>query len=61
MPPANTGTKSVDRTWKSVVVDADPDFERDKRNEVEYEFEGKGRKRVFTANRANRHPFNVED
>lgn len=33
-----TGTKSVDRTWKSVVVKADPDFEREKRNELEYKF-----------------------
>jgi hypothetical protein len=46
---ANTGTKSVDRTWKSAVVAADPDFEAQKRREPEYEFSNG---KVFSANRA---------
>lgn len=34
----NTGTKSVERTWKSIVVEIDPDFEAEKKKELEYEF-----------------------
>jgi len=55
---ARTGTKSVDRTWKSVVVAADPDFEAEKRREPEYEMSNG---RVFSANRAQRHPYDQED
>ncbi len=56
--PRDTGTRSNDRTWKSVVVAADPDFEAAKRREPEYEFSNG---KVFTANRANRHPYNIEE
>lgn len=54
--PGNT--KSVDRTFKSVVVAADPNFEADKRNELEYKMSNG---REFRANPAKRHPYNVED
>jgi hypothetical protein len=33
-----TYTKSVDRTWISVVTSADPEFENEKRRELEYKF-----------------------
>lgn len=52
-----TGTKSSERTWKSVVVAADPDFEAQIRREPEYEYSNG---RVFTANRANRFPYDQE-
>jgi hypothetical protein len=32
--------------WRTLVIRADPDFEKDRRVEVEYEFS----KRVFTGN-----------
>lgn len=51
MSPRDTGTRSVERTWKEIVVEADPDFEAEKRKETEYEFSN-GRK--FTANPAKR-------
>ena len=47
-------TKSVDRTFKSVVLKADPDFEAEKRNELEYEFSNK---RQFRGNPAMRGPY----
>lgn len=56
MVDRSTGTKSIERTWKSVVTEADPDWEAQKRREPEYEF----RERTFTANRANRHPYDQE-
>ena len=56
--PDSTGTRSKDRTWKGVVVEADPDLESDKRLEPEYEFSNG---RVFKADRAKRHPYNIED
>lgn len=62
--PRSTGTKSRDRTWKSVVAEADPDFEAQKRREVEYDFSGAGRSgqgRVFTANRDKRFPYDQAD
>lgn len=55
--PQNTNTKSAERTWKSEVVRADPDFEAQKRKEPEYEFSN-GRK--FDANRAKRFPYDQE-
>lgn len=51
---ATTGTKSIERTWKSVVTAADPDWEAQKRREPEYEMSNG---KVFSANRANRHPY----
>jgi hypothetical protein len=42
--------KSVTIPWRSIVIRADPDYEKTKRNEVEYEFS----KRVFTGNMARR-------
>lgn len=51
---SNTGTKSVDRTWKSKVIAADPDFEAEKRKDVEYEFSND---RKFTGNPAQRGPY----
>lgn len=54
MTTQNTNTKSVERTWKSVVVAADPDFEAQKRREPEYEMSNG---RVFTANRDLRFPY----
>lgn len=44
-------TKSVNRTWKSMVLRADSDFEAEKRNEVEYRFSND---REFKANPAQR-------
>jgi hypothetical protein len=40
------------------VVAADPDFEAEKRREPEYEMSNG---RVFSANRAQRHPYDQED
>lgn len=58
MSTGSTGTKSVNRTFKSLVLQADPDFEREKRNETEYEFSN-GRK--FTANPATRGAYAPEE
>jgi len=49
-------TKSVDYPFKEIVVAADPDFEREKRNEIEYEFRGK----TFRANRSKRFPYDQD-
>ena len=49
--PRSTGTRSVERTWKEIVVAADPDFEAEKKKDTEYEFSN-GRK--FTGNVAKR-------
>ena len=54
-PPGNT--KSVERTWKSIVVAADPDFEREKRNETEYRMSNG---REFRGNPANRGPYSED-
>lgn len=51
MTAPTTRTKSVSRTWKSLVLKVDPDFEAAKRNELEYEFSNK---REFRANPAER-------
>ena len=58
MTAANTNTRSFDRTWKSVVVKADPDYEARKRREPEYEFSNG---KVFTANRATRFPYDQDE
>lgn len=58
MSNAPTNTKTNERTWKSVCVVADPEFEAAKRNEPEYEMSNG---RVFSANRSNRHPYNIDD
>ena len=55
---STTRTKTVERTWKSLVLKADPDFEAERRREPEYEFSNG---RVFKADRAKRHPYNIED
>lgn len=55
---ASTGTKSVNRTWKTLVLKADPDFEAQKRNEIEYEFSNK---REFRANPATRGAYAPEE
>jgi hypothetical protein len=52
-----TGTKSKERTWKSVVTAADPDWEAQKRKEPEYVFSNG---REFNANRAKRWPYEEE-
>lgn len=62
----DTGTKSVERTWKSIVAAADPEFEAEKRREIEYDFSDRAgpsgrRGRVFTANRARRHPYDLDE
>jgi hypothetical protein len=51
-------TKSVDVTWKSLVVKADPDFEAEKRRVTEYEMSNG---RTFKANPTHRHPYNTEE
>lgn len=51
-------TKSVDRTFKSVVVAADPDFEAEKRNDLEYKFSNG---REFRDNPAKRGPYASEE
>lgn len=43
--------KSISIPWKALVLRKDPDFERDKRNEVEYQFSNG---RTFRADPAKR-------
>jgi competence transcription factor ComK len=50
-------TKSIERTWISMVKQHDPDFEAQKRRETEYEFSNG---RTFKANPAKRHPYNID-
>lgn len=38
MPLFVPSVRRTVRTWRELVIKADPDFERDKRNELEYEF-----------------------
>lgn len=51
-------TKSVNRTYASLVRQADPNFEADKRNQVEYEFSND---RKFTGNPARRGAYAPEE
>ena len=44
------GKRSIEIPFRAMVTKADPDFERERRNEPEYEFRG----RTFRANRAKR-------
>lgn len=60
MTQRNTGTKSVERTWRSIVVAADPDFEAGKKREPEYDYTDKPGGRMFTANRALRFPYDQD-
>lgn len=56
----NTGTRSVERTWASIVKDKEPDFEAQKRRETEYDFRDAGRAgqgRLFATDRAKRFPY----
>jgi hypothetical protein len=45
-----TKVKNTTRPWLVLVTQADPNFERDKHHEIEYEFTG----RVFYADRSKR-------
>jgi len=46
----NNRVVSTDRPWLVLVTQADPNFERDKHHEIEYEFSG----RWFYADRSRR-------
>ena len=46
--------KSISIPWKALVQRHDPDLERDKRNEIEYQFSNG---RTFRANPATRGPY----
>ncbi|HWW46303.1 MAG TPA: hypothetical protein VNZ94_00490 [Xanthobacteraceae bacterium] len=46
--------KSLSTPWKALVLRADPDFERDRRDVVEYEMSNG---RSFRANPAKRGPY----
>jgi hypothetical protein len=48
-------SSGIDVPYRTLVIKADPDFERDARNVTEYEFT----RRRFTANPAERGAFNV--
>jgi hypothetical protein len=52
-----TGTRSIDIPWRGLINMKDPDLERDKRKEIEYEFT----KRKFTADPAKRGAYAPED
>jgi len=54
---STTGTRSVNRTWKSIVLAADPDFEAEKKRELEYEMSNG---REFRGNPATRGPYGEE-
>lgn len=49
--PPFTKTRLVVIPWKTLVVKADPDYERQKLDEVEYVFSGN---RVFTSRNSNK-------
>lgn len=53
MPPYNPPIKgtSLSVPWRALVLRADPDFERERRREVEYEMTNG---RVFRADRSKR-------
>jgi hypothetical protein len=46
----NNRVMHTDRPWLVLVTQADPNFQRDKRHEIEYEFSG----RRFYADRSKR-------
>lgn len=52
--PAITKVSTRIVPFKSFVVQADPDFERAKRNEIFYEFT----RRIFTGNNQTAGPYN---
>lgn len=54
----STDTKSVNRTWRTLVLKADPDFEAQKRNELEYKFSND---REFRGNPATRGAYAPEE
>lgn len=51
-------TKSVNTPWRSMVQKADPEFDKKKRRELEYEF---SKKREFYANPAERGAYADDD
>jgi hypothetical protein len=53
-----TGTKSKERTWASLIRQADPDIEAQKRNEIEYKFSNG---REFRGNPAKRGAYAPEE
>jgi len=55
MPVSDSNTKTKTVNILTVVRQADPDYYRDKRRQLEYEMSN-GRK--FVANPSNRHPYN---
>ena len=46
-----TVTKRIEIPWKTLVVKADPDYEKLKRDELEYTFSGN---RAFTSKNSNK-------
>lgn len=50
--------RSISIPWKALVLRRDPDFERDKRSEREYEFSNG---RTFRADPAKRGPYAPEE
>jgi hypothetical protein len=55
LPP--TRVPSIEMPYQALVVQADPDIERLKRNEIEYEFSG----RSFRADPTQRGAYNSHD
>ncbi|WP_213287577.1 hypothetical protein [Bradyrhizobium sp. sGM-13] len=49
--------KSISIPWKVLVLRQDPDLERDKRNEIEYQFSNG---RAFRGNPATRGPYSED-
>lgn len=47
-------TTSVNRTWRTLVLKADPEHETKKRKEIEYDYSDQPGGRVFTGNPTNR-------
>jgi hypothetical protein len=49
----------VNVPYLTLVHKADPDYQRDKRNEIEYDFSGigSGKGRIFTTDRSKRWPY----
>lgn len=59
MPFRVPGQTTLTRAFSAMVRAADPNFDRDRRKEPEYQFEGgNGTKRTFNSDVRRRFPYN---
>lgn len=60
MPFQVPGQRTITRAFSALVRMADPDFDRERKKELEYRFEGgTGKVREFRSDVSKRWPYNI--